>query len=143
MRSPRSRGTRATGATKPPTAVTERYLGWKLDRAHRAALLARFPPRYADTVADHVTHGRKDRAPALPYARGAIVIGRADDGEGVEALVVEVSGSSDRWDGGTYHVTWSLAPGREARDSNDVIAARGWEVVSGSPELGLEPAEWP
>ena len=30
-------------------------IGWKLDRTQRADLLERFPPRYADTIADHVT----------------------------------------------------------------------------------------
>lgn len=30
-------------------------VGWKLDRAERAALLAAFPPKFAQAVADHVT----------------------------------------------------------------------------------------
>lgn len=118
-------------------------LGWKIDRADRARLLARFPPRYAQTVADHVTFGRTDKAPQMPDARHATVIGRADDGEGVEALVVEVCGTSDRWDGSTYHVTWSLGPGREAVESNQVIAESGWQPVAGAPTIGLARAEWP
>ena len=32
-----------------------RVIGWKLDRAERGELLKRFPPRYRDTIADHVT----------------------------------------------------------------------------------------
>lgn len=118
-------------------------LGWKIDRQDRARLLARFPPRYAETVADHVTFGRRDEAPAMPRADSARVIGRADDGEGVEALVVEVAGTSDRWDGSAYHVTWSLADGREAKESNAVIARCGWTPVDGAPALGLTRAEWP
>jgi len=121
---------------KPP------ILGWRIDRADRAALLARFPPRYAETVADHVTHGREGEAPTLPDVSHAIVIGRADDGEGVEALVVEVAGSSDRWDGSTYHVTWSLAEGREAKESNAVIARCGWEPVDERCEVRLAAEEW-
>lgn len=117
-------------------------LGWRIDRADRAALLERFAPRYAETVADHVTHGRKGDAPPMPDARHAIVIGRADDGEGVEALVVEIAGSSDRWDGGTYHVTWSLAKGREAVESNAVIARCGWEAVAERREVRLTVEEW-
>jgi hypothetical protein len=39
---------------------------------------------------------------------------------------VELNGTTARPDGGTYHITWSLAPGRDARESNDVIAAKGW-----------------
>ena len=118
-------------------------LGWSIDRADRAALLERIPPRYAETVADHVTHGRVDEAPPMPRVERAAVIGRADDGAGVEALVVELAGGSDRWDGSTYHVTWSLAPGREAKESNDVIAAHGWEPVEDRPELRLTAATWP
>jgi hypothetical protein len=72
-----------------------------------------------------------------------VVIGRADDGRGVEALVVAINGTTMRWDGGTYHVTWSLAPGREAKESNDVIFRTGWQPVEGRPELSLTPGQWP
>jgi len=123
--------------------LSDPILGWKLARADRAELLARFPPVYAETVADHVTWGRKSKAPPMPPAGLAVVIGRADDGEGVEALVVELNGGTNRWDGGTYHVTWSLGPGREARESNDVIAESGWEPVEGRPGAALSAAEWP
>lgn len=122
--------------TQPPIR------GWKLDPADRAALLARFPPRYARTVADHVTFARGEDGPAMPEADQAVIVGQADDGEGVEALVVEVAGTSVRPAGGTYHITWSLAEGREARESNDVIAARGWQPVAGRPATKLHPAQW-
>jgi hypothetical protein len=118
-------------------------LGWRIDEGTRAALLARFPPRYGRTLADHVTHGRQDEAPPLPDAARATVIGHADDGTGVEALVVALGGESARWDGSRYHITWSLEPGREARESNAVIAAHGWEPVADGPPVGLTPAEWP
>ena len=122
--------------------MSDPILGWKLDLAGRTELLARFPPVYAETVADHVTFGRKSKAPAMPEADRATVVGRADDGRGVEALVVEVNGTTGRWDGGTYHVTWSLGPGRKAKESNEVIAAQGWQPVDGRPGAGLIPAEW-
>ena len=67
-------------------------------------------------------------APLPPEADGEIV-GRADDGSGVEAMVVRLGGTTDRPDGSTYHITWSLADGRRAKESNDVIAARGWTDV--------------
>ena len=122
--------------------MSDPILGWKLDLAGRTELLARFPPVYAETVADHVTFGRKSKAPAMPEADRATVVGRADDGRGVEALVVEVNGTTGRWDGGTYHVTWSLGPGRKAKESNEVIVAQGWQPVDGRPGAGLIPAEW-
>ena len=42
--------------------------GWKLHRGERAQLLERFPPRYAEVVADHVTLevGGKDLPPGVP-----------------------------------------------------------------------------
>ena len=46
--------------------MSDPILGWKLDLSGRAELLARFPPVYAETVADHVTFGRKSKAPAMP-----------------------------------------------------------------------------
>ena len=122
--------------------MADPILGWTIDRADRDRLLARFPPRYAETVADHVTFGRKSKAPALPDAERATVVGRADDGRGVEALVVAIGGTTDRWDASTYHATWSLEPGREARESNEVIAECGWAPVDDAPTLALEPSEW-
>ena len=121
----------------------ETWLGWKLDRSDRADLLAHFPPRYERTVADHITFGRANGAPPMPEADKAVILSRADDGAGVEAMVVEVGGTSERLTGGTYHITWSLARGREARESNDVIAEYGWEPVEGAPELRIEMARWP
>lgn len=120
-------------------------IGWKLDRAERDALLARFPPRYAEAVADHVTllandAGGESADPPAPIAQARIV-GHADDGAGVEAMVAALDGSTERPDGGTWHVTWSLAPGRRARESNDVIARLGWTALDGGP-LRLEPARW-
>ena len=35
---------------------------------------------------------------------------------------------TDRPDGSTYHITWSLGPGRKARESNDVLRDQGWEL---------------
>lgn len=121
----------------------ETWLGWKLDRADRSALLDRFPPRYGETVADHITFGRAEGAPPVPETDRARIVGRADDGTGVEAMVVEVAGTCDRPTGGTYHITWSLAEGREAHESNDVIAAQGWEPIEDGPELRIEEARWP
>ena len=104
-----------------------RFVGWELGRADRARLLDRFPPAYREVVADHVTH-KPDDAPA-PHAEVGRIIGRADDGQGVEAMVVEVAGHLRRPDGGVYHITWSLGPGREARESNTVIAELGWVAL--------------
>ncbi|WP_253183449.1 hypothetical protein [Sphingobium phenoxybenzoativorans] len=91
--------------------------GWKLDFVNRTALLARLFPIWRDVVADHVTRDAEadDDAP-LPPEVNAMIIGQADDGHGLQAMVVAIEGSTRRSDGGTYHITWSLdrAAGREA-----------------------------
>ena len=106
------------------------YTGWELPADERGRLLALVPPRYERLVADHVTlaFGVGPQEP-LPAAPEADVIGYADDGEGVQALVVAVDGASDRPDGSTYHITWSLADGRRPVESNDVIRDYGWRPV--------------
>lgn len=122
----------------------EAVIGWKLDRAEREALLARLPPRYAQAIADHVTlRSRVHEQSALPPATVGVIVGRSDDGRGVQAMVVQVDGSTGRPDGGTYHITWSLEPGREARESNDVIRACGWQPVEPPLPVRLQPACFP
>jgi hypothetical protein len=118
---------------------TSFYTGWLVDPAERAVLLARFPPRYARLVAHHVTQKFGDTAAWAPAATMAQIVGEADDGAGVQALVVAIGGAPARPDGGTYHITWSLAAGREARESNEVIAACGWTPISPPIPVRLLP----
>jgi hypothetical protein len=119
----------------------QRVIGWKLAPAERDVLLARFPPRYANAIADHVTlRARVAEGAALPPPCVAAIVGRSDDGRGVEAMVVQIDGSSGRPDGSTYHITWSLQPGRKAVESNDVIAKSGWKPVEPPQPVTLHPA---
>ena len=106
-----------------PTHV---YTGWLVDPHEREALLAQAPARYAHVVAHHVTLKFGDQPAQAPQDTLGEIVGEADDGAGVQALVVRIAGSTERPDGGTFHITWSLAEGREARESNDVIARCGW-----------------
>jgi hypothetical protein len=114
------------------------YVGWAVDEGERRTLLAQFPPRYAKVVADHVTLAM-GQGIELPTERSGKIVGQADDGRGVQALVVRIGGTTDRPDGSTYHITWSLGPGREARESNEVIAARGWHALPEPIPIRLEP----
>jgi hypothetical protein len=127
------------GLMARPGTVT----GWKLNADERAALLERFPPKYENVVADHVTL-RTGATPSTPLPRkpDARIVGRADDGRGVECLVVELDGTTDRPDGSTYHITWSLGPGRKARESNEVLRDQGWEALPASIPVELEPARF-
>lgn len=117
--------------------------GWKLPQAERELLLGRFPPRYENIIADHVTlrTGATSKTP-LPRKPTARIVGRADDGESLECLVVALDGTTDRPDGSTYHITWSLGPGRKARESNDVLRDQGWEHLPAPLDFELEPARF-
>jgi hypothetical protein len=119
-------------------------IGWAVDDDQRNELLQQFPPKFATVVADHVTLAAKaSREAELPHETTAEIVGRVDDGEGVEALVVSLDGSTDRPDGSTYHITWSLEKGRRARESNDVIARLGWTPIDLPMPVNLIPRRWP
>ena len=117
--------------------------GWKLTSDERALLLDRFPPRYENVVADHVTL-RTGATPETPLAREveAEIVGRADDGDSLECLVVSIDGTTDRPDGSTYHITWSLGPGRRAVESNDVLRELGWERIGTPVPIKIVPARF-
>jgi hypothetical protein len=117
--------------------------GWKLPEVERELLLRRFPPKYDNVVADHVTlrAGATEDTP-LPATPSAEVVGRADDGRSLECLVVQLDGTADRPDGSTYHITWSLGPGRRARESNDVLREIGWQALDRTIAIDLDPARF-
>ena len=116
-------------------------IGWKLDRDQRRELLLQFPPKFSELVADHVTLSARVHAKSeLPSETHGEIVGRSEDGDGVEAMVVSIGGTTDRPDGSTYHITWSLAKGRRAKESNDVIRRFGWEPLELPMPVKLEPA---
>ena len=74
-------------------------IGWLLDRKEREALLDRFPPEWPDVIADHITlDTNADLKDPLPEAKKAVIVGGINDGEGLQAMVVAVDGSTDRPD---------------------------------------------
>lgn len=121
----------------PPLPPT--FVGWRLPDDERRRLLTRFPPLYDTVVADHVTF-TAPRGTTLPAVLHARIVGVANDGQGVQALVVEINDTTHRPDGSTYHMTWSLDSmlGRQAHESNDVIRERGWRPLQG-PAVRLVP----
>ena len=124
---------------KPGTVI-----GWKLDRSQRGELLERFPPRYADVDADHVTLRTKALREPLPPEVHAEIVGRADDGDSLEAMVVSLDGTTDRPDGSVFHITWSLdkAKGRKPRESNDLLKERGWTPIDRPIAIRIDPARF-
>jgi hypothetical protein len=119
-------------------------IGWKVDRAQRKELLQQFPARYPEPVADHVTlRSKVPLGDPLPPDAHCEIVGKVDDGRGVEAMVVRIDGTTDRPDGSTYHITWSLAEGREAVESNDVLRSEPWTMFELPMPVKLQPARFP
>ena len=92
------------------------YTGYKISEASRAQIFETFPPKYARPRADHLTvhfNVRSDHS-LPPKAEEVKIIGYADDGNGIEALVVTVNGEEFRPDGERFHITHSYDPSRLA-----------------------------
>lgn len=123
----------ANGTKCMPTKSAA-YLAYELDGKSRASLLEKFPPKFPDVVAHHITikHGVKQGDPP-PEAEAVKVVGYASD-ESLECAVVEVGGTTERPDGNTYHITLSLdrSKGRKPVDSNELLA-QGWQQVEPFP----------
>jgi hypothetical protein len=82
-----------------------------------------------------------DREPP-PDPVEAMIVGRADDNDSLEAMVVAIDGNVDRPDGSIFHITWSLGPGRGARESNDVLRDKGWSRLPEPVPISLNPARF-
>lgn len=91
------------------------YTAYHLTPDARQQLLAQFPPRYPKVDAEHATYqfGVAENTP-IPAADTLEVIGRADDGQGIEALIVRVNGKTERPGGLPFHITWSYDPAKTA-----------------------------
>lgn len=120
------------------------YTGWALPLGVRDSLLEKFPANYLEVVAHHCTlrFGTSENDP-LPQETSATVVGISDDNNGVQALVLSIGGSTTRPDGGTYHITWSLNPGRKPVESNDVIQRFGWAPASPFTKIPIVPKFFP
>jgi hypothetical protein len=126
-------------------AKPQSVIGWKLDRGEREQLLRRFPPRYPDVIADHVTLKTNAEQDPLPDPVASAIVGQADDDDSLECIVVTIDGTTDRPDGSTFHITWSLdkSKGRKARESNDLLRDEGWKRFDQPLSVTLEPARFP
>lgn len=116
-------------------------VGWILDEAQRAMLLDRFPPRYAEVIAHHVTLWGHVKKASLPEKADIALVGHADNGRDLECYVASVDGTTDRPDGSIYHVTWSLDPetGAKAKDSNALLMDSGWNAFEEPVPLVTRP----
>ncbi len=84
--------------------MATRVAGWLLRPEDRDRLMAVFPPAYPRSVAHHVTLKAGVRPGFPPRETDGFVVGAADDGAGVQALVVEIGGTTRRRDGSVHHI---------------------------------------
>lgn len=107
------------------------YQAFEISHESRSKLVAQFPPKFPEFIGHHITYkfGVKSDIP-LPEASNFRVVGYACNDAGLEALVVEVDGTTVREDGKTYHITWSLdrEAGFKPVNSNDLVQG-GYEKV--------------
>ena len=104
--------------------VKSGYLAYTLTASSRSALLQHFKPKYPEIICQHVTYKfpAKSDEDLPPEAHEAHVIGYENE-DGLEALVVEINGSSKRPDGKLLHITLSLdrAKGKKPVHSNALV----------------------
>ena len=101
------------------------YTGWVVPENERWEWLAIEPAAYQRVILHHCTHTfGVDESFPLPLKVPAVILGFADDGMGVQCAIIEIGGTSERPDGSVFHITWSLAEGRKAVESNQL--AQRW-----------------
>lgn len=104
--------------------VKSGYTAYTLSDSSRRELLAHFKPKYPEVIAHHVTYQfpAKSTDALPPDVKDAHVVGYEHE-DGLEALVVEINGSTKRPDGKLYHITLSLdrAKGKKPVHSNDLV----------------------
>lgn len=115
------------------------YEAFVLTEECRQLLAVLYPPKYPDWIGHHVTHRFGIERPADPAATLAYGIVRFDveiigyvEEDGLEAFVCTVDKGSQRPDGKTYHLTWSLdrKKGKKPVDSNQLIARKGNQLIN-------------
>lgn len=113
------------------TNLKDAYTAFELNEKDRNYLLSLFPPKYPDVIAHHITYqfGVPPDSDLPEQPKDIQVVGYADDGESIEALVVEIDSKIKRPDGKIYHITWSLdrSKGRKPVHSNDLILKHGYK----------------
>lgn len=97
------------------------YSGYLVSRDAVLSDLARqgIAPAFENVVCEHVTYRYPDPDPAPPFEEMRVV-GHAV-GDGVQAVLIEVDGTSERGDGELYHITVSLAEGHKPHESKLLV----------------------
>lgn len=118
------------------------FAAYVLSDNSRNQLLTKFPPKYPTVSAHHITikFGVVADEPIPQPTSNVKVVGYVDSGDGIEALVVSVNGSTDRPDGKTYHITWSFDPSKyQPKSSNELLSKKRYTLIKSIP-IAVTPA---
>ena len=109
----------------------EMYTAYLLTDESREKLMEKFPPKYEKIIAHHITvKFGVPEGTELPPEADIKVIGYADSGDGIEALVVAIDGKTQRDNGQYFHITWSLNPDDyKPVDSNKLIGYNNYKLM--------------
>ena len=95
------------------------YSAYQLSSIERERLLQCITPKYPKVYADHVTVQFGGQNIKTPKDAPLEIVGKADDNNGLEALIVRVGGNLQREDGKIFHITWSLDPQKKTPPTID------------------------
>jgi hypothetical protein len=119
------------------------YTAFVIDDRDRERLLRRYPPKFPDVYAHHVTFQMGCHSKMLDNNPIIVITGYIQT-DYLELMLVTVDGRHNRPDGSKYHITWSLdrSKGVKPMDSNKVIQ-QYWDdklllvpcIVSGNMEI--------
>jgi hypothetical protein len=116
------------------------YSGYSvLDRGALLSELERrgVSPAFDRIVAEHVTYRYPDPDPAPD--RASVLVVAYVRGDGVDALVVEVDGTTVRPDERIFHITLSLDEDVAPKAANDAVATRSWQHLDEPVGVPVEP----
>jgi hypothetical protein len=132
--------THLAGANRAQALKSENYSGYRLldsDQILGALIGQGVKPQYENLDLHHVTHKYPDTEVA-PEAKSVRIVGHSAH-DGVQALAVQVDGTSVRPDGGMYHITYSLDPGHKPVESNHLLAKHEVVPLKNPLDINVEP----
>ena len=89
------------------------YTAFMINDQTKEAILKRFPPQYPRISADHITYEYDvSDFGTLHHPHSVEITAIADDGNGIQALIVSVDGKQYKPDGNPYHITISYDPSK-------------------------------
>ena len=110
------------------------FTGWKLSKDSQDMLMLKFPPKFPDVFAHHITYmfGKNSE---VPNDSDDIKVVGVCETDTIQCLIIKIDGTTVRPDSGTYHITWSIDKSKGAKpvDSNNAIKTNGFQSVADTP----------